>query len=395
MAKKQRSSRKQQTNLVIKCLIVGMFLAGIGVFSYPFFVDSLNNYLDQKMVEKHQQETTERNQKNQEQALKKMAAENAKQSAEQRLPNGLIEELFDPADFQGNHSAEYYEERLLGAIYIPKIRTSLPIFNETNPILLEKGATLLQGTSYPIGGTSTHSVITGHTGLPEKMIFTDLEKLQYGDQFYIDILGERLAYQVSQIKVVSPDNLDVLAVQEGQDLVTLLTCTPYMINSHRLLVTGERIPYKEKMEAAINQTKRYQFWRLVGLIALITGIFVGFLYWLWRKIVLVRAAKQTYTIRFFDTELNLRKFQLVQKDGTPVLKNGRPLIEQASEQGEVCFSEIPGGIYLVIDPKKHERLLKAKVWRVKDQTFRLIGKKGNKLAKKEGNYLLTSRSVVK
>lgn len=395
MVKKQQSSRKQQTNLVIKCLIVGMFLAGIGVFSYPFFVDSLNNYLDQKMVEKHQQETAEQNQKNREQALEKMVAENAKQSSEKQLPHGLIEDLFDPADLQGNHSAEYYEERLLGALYIPKIRTSLPVFNETNPVLLERGATLLQGTSYPIGGTSTHSVITGHTGLPEKMIFTDLENLQYGDQFYIDILGERLAYQVNQIQVVSPDNLDVLAVQEGRDLVTLLTCTPYMINSHRLLVTGERVPYKEKMEAAINRTKHYQFWRLVGLIALIMGILGGFLYWLWRKIVLVRAEKQTYTIRFFDAEPNFRQFQLVQKDGTPVLKDGKPLIEQASEQGEICFSEIPGGIYLVIDPEKHEQLFKAKVWRVKDQTFRLIGKKGNKLSKKDGNYLLTSRSVMK
>lgn len=389
MTKQTHSARKKPTNLLIKCLIAVMFITGIGIFSYPFFVDSLNNYLDQKMVEKHQQETAAQNQKNREKVRKKMVAENAKKSEATGISGlGLLEELFDTTNLEENYPATYYEEHLLGALYIPKIRTSLPIFSETNQALLEKGTTLLQGTSYPIGGTSTHSVITGHTGLPQKMIFTDLEKLKKGDQFYLDILDERLAYQIDQIQVVSPDNLEVLAVQKGRDLVTLLTCTPYMINSHRLLVTGVRIPYKEKMGTAINQTKRYQFWRLSGLIVLLVGILGIIFYWIWRKVVLFRAAKKTYKLQFFNSEPTLHQFQLLQKDGTPVLLGGKPVIESKNVQGEVCFSEIPGGIYKVSAfPKNEQPLFKAKVWRVHDPMFRLIGKR-NQLIKKNGKYLL-------
>lgn len=376
MTKKQRSDKKRKTNLLILISIIGMFLAGIGVFSYPFYVDSLNNYLDQKMMTRHQREVAERNRKNQEEALERMRVENEKRQQSNSIAGvGLLEDLFDTTDFEGNHSAEYYEDHLLGALYIPKIRASLPIFSETNEALLEKGTTLLQGTSYPIGGDNTHSVITGHTGLPEKMIFTDLEKLQYGDQFYIDVLGERLAYEVDQIQVVLPDRIDVLAVQEGRDLVTLLTCTPYMINSHRLLVTGVRIPYEEEMAATIQQTKRFQFWRLVGLTALALTVLGAFLYWIWRKIVLVRAAKKTYTLNFSVPSSEVpTTFQLLERN-KPLLQNGQPVIAKADAQGNVSFAGIPGGIYQVVNSEKPDAWpkIKVKIWRVKDQTFRLQG----------------------
>ncbi|MGO3607855.1 MAG: class C sortase, partial [Pseudolactococcus laudensis] len=123
---------------------------------------------------------------------------------------------------------------------------SLPIFDETNNELLEKGATVLQGTSFPIGGKGTHSVITGHTGLPEKKLFTDLEKLKKGDLFYIEVSGKKLAYRVERFKTVLPTELDSLKIEDSSDLVTLLTCTPYMINTHRLLVTGVRVGFETK-----------------------------------------------------------------------------------------------------------------------------------------------------
>ncbi|KAF1304492.1 hypothetical protein BAU16_01900 [Enterococcus sp. JM9B] len=372
----QSEAKKQRTNLVIKGLIVLMFLTGIGVFSYPFFVDSLNNYIDQKMVEKHQREAAAENQKNREQALEKMAAENTKrQEANSIAGIGLMEELFDTTEFNGNYSADYYERHLLGALYIPKIRASLPIFNETNQALLEKGTTLLQGTSYPIGGDNTHSVITGHTGIPEKMIFTDLEKLEKGDQFYIDVLGERLAYEVDEIQVVLPDNIEVLAIQEDRDLVTLLTCTPYMVNSHRLLVTGFRIPYEEKMGAVITQTRRFQFWRLAVLSAAAVAVLSLFSYWLWRKAVLFQASKRTYTLRFFVEEKSPRRFQLLSKNGTPFLRKDEPIFATAMEKNEVVFSEIPGGIYWVVAEGEAAPKLKAKIWQVRDREFRLSSRK--------------------
>ncbi|MBF8808236.1 MAG: class C sortase [Enterococcus lacertideformus] len=289
---RQKEIKKQRTNLIINVLIALLFATGIGVFSYPFFVDSLNNYLSQKMIEKHQRETIEQNQKNREQALKNMVAENEKRKEPNTIVGiGLLEELFDSKNTRGNYPAEYYEERLLGALYIPKIHASLPIFNETNDVLLEKGTTLLSGTSYPIGGESTHSVITGHTDLPEKMIFTKLEKLEEGDHFFLDVMGEMLAYKVEQIQVVLPEEIESLAIQEGRELVTLLTCTPYMINSHRLLVTGYRVPYVKEMAEKIQYTKKYHNIRLLIFGILLIVFLTVFFYWIWRKNVYYQIIK--------------------------------------------------------------------------------------------------------
>lgn len=142
-------------------------------------------------------------------------------------------------------SKEDYQKHLIGSVYIPKISVGLPLFDETTDDLLEQGATLLQGTSYPTGGYSTHSVITSHSGLPEKKLFTDLEKLKVGDYFLVNNLDKTMKYEIESIKEVLPTETDDLVIQEGKDMMTLLTCTPYMINTHRLLVTGHRVPYTE------------------------------------------------------------------------------------------------------------------------------------------------------
>lgn len=116
----------------------------------------------------------------------------------------------------------------------------------------------LEGSSYPLGGESTHSVLTGHRGLPEAVLFTDLDKLEEGDCFYLHILDETLAYQVDQIKVVEPEHTEDLEITAGQDYCTLVTCTPYAINTHRMLVRGTRIPYNGEEEANTPQAVQYQ-----------------------------------------------------------------------------------------------------------------------------------------
>ena len=132
----------------------------------------------------------------------------------------------------------------LGYITIPKIDVNLPIYEGTSDDVLVKGVGHLEGSSYPLGGAGTHSVLTGHRGMAEAVLFTDLDKLGEGDRFYLHIMDEVLAYQVDQVKVVEPENTEDLEIIPGGDYCTLVTCTPYAINTHRMLVRGAvcRIP---------------------------------------------------------------------------------------------------------------------------------------------------------
>ena len=130
----------------------------------------------------------------------------------------------------------------IGYIEIPKIDVSLPIYHGLDDAVLQKGIGHMEGTSLPVGGVSTHSVLAGHTGLPSSKLFTDLDMMETGDYFYIHVLDKVLKYKVDQIKVVLPEEVDDVQIEKGKDYVTLLTCTPYGINDHRLLVRGVRVP---------------------------------------------------------------------------------------------------------------------------------------------------------
>ena len=134
-------------------------------------------------------------------------------------------------------------EEKIGFVEIPKIDANLPIYAGTSMEVLDKGCGHLEGTSLPVGGTSTHAVLTAHRGLPKAKMFRELDKLKEGDVFYVHNIQTVLAYKVDRIMTVEPSNFDPILVEEGKDYTTLLTCTPYMINSHRLLVRGHRIPY--------------------------------------------------------------------------------------------------------------------------------------------------------
>ena len=145
---------------------------------------------------------------------------------------------------------------LMGYIYIPKIDIRIPIYHGTSSKVLEKGVGHLEGSSFPIGGTSTHAILSAHRGLPSAKLFTDLDQLQLGDEFYIYILDRTLAYEVDQILVVEPSETEALQLQEGKDYVTLVTCTPYAINTHRLLVRGTQVEYNEKIAQTTKVEKK-------------------------------------------------------------------------------------------------------------------------------------------
>ena len=156
-------------------------------------------------------------------------------------------------------------------VEVPKINIKIPIFHTTSEEVLSKGAGHLEGSSLPVGGENTHSVISAHRGLPSASLFTDLDQLEDGDHFLIRVLDQTLCYEVDQIHIVEPENTSDLAVEPGQDLVTLLTCTPYAVNTKRLLVRGHRVPYeeetieKEEKESPMSLYTNYLLWVVVGL----------------------------------------------------------------------------------------------------------------------------------
>ncbi len=172
----------------------------------------------------------------------------------------------------------------IGHIQIPKIDIDIPIYAGTVEEVLQKGAGHLEGTSLPVGGNSTHAVITAHSGLPTATLFTDLRKMEVGDKFYIHNLAETLAYQVDWIKVIEPSNFNDLVIFPGHDYVTLLTCTPLMINTHRLLVRGHRVEYVPAVEERIIAENRTKFMYKYLFYAACFVIFILlFLIWTLRK----------------------------------------------------------------------------------------------------------------
>lgn len=136
---------------------------------------------------------------------------------------------------------------VMGSIRIPKIDVNLPIYHGTSEDALAVGAGHLYGTSLPVGGKSTHSVITGHRGLPNSLLFTRLDEMKKGDSFYIEVMGKTLGYKVDRITVIKPDDSSKLRITKGEDRATLMTCTPYGVNSHRLLVSGVRAEIPEEV----------------------------------------------------------------------------------------------------------------------------------------------------
>lgn len=191
--------------------------------------------------------------------------------------------LADPYTEREKKGVENYARMLevrekIGYIDIPKIGQQIPVYAGTSEDVLQHACGHLEGTSLPIGGKDTHAVITAHRGLPQVKLFRDLDKMEVGDLFFFTNVKETLAYKVDQILVVEPWNFEPVLVVEGKDLMTLLTCTPYMINSHRLLVRGHRVPYVPEVKEEIERAKFNYKSLIVPGIVLALVILIIFLY---------------------------------------------------------------------------------------------------------------------
>jgi len=191
--------------------------------------------------------------------------------------------LADPYTEREKKGVENYARMLevrekIGFIDVPKINQQIPVYAGTSEDVLQHACGHLEGTSLPVGGKDTHSVITAHRGLPQVKLFRDLDKMEVGDIFFFTNVKETLAYKVDQILVVEPWDFEPVLVVEGKDLMTLLTCTPYMINSHRLLVRGHRVPYVPEVKEEIERAKFNYKSLIVPGIVLALVMLIIFLY---------------------------------------------------------------------------------------------------------------------
>ena len=191
--------------------------------------------------------------------------------------------LADPYTEREKKGVENYARMLevrekIGYIDVPKINQQIPVYAGTSEDVLQHACGHLEGTSLPIGGKDTHAVITAHRGLPQVKLFRDLDKMEVGDLFFFTNVKETLAYKVDQILVVEPWDFEPVLVVEGKDLMTLLTCTPYMINSHRLLVRGHRVPYVPEVKEQIERAKFNYKSLIVPGIVLALVMLIIFLY---------------------------------------------------------------------------------------------------------------------
>ena len=217
-------------------ILIIVFLVGLSLLLYPTFADWWNSVHQSRAVASYVEQVSVID-KNQYEELWESARQHNRKLLERENPFALPEEMVDDYEQLLNVG----DIGIIGYVEIPEISVVLPIYHGTDEAVLQVAIGHLEWTSLPTGGASTHCVVSGHRGLPSARLFTDLDKMMVGDVFMIHVLDETLTYEVDQIRIVEPHELDELLIQEGKDLCTLVTCTPYGINSHRLLVRGHRV----------------------------------------------------------------------------------------------------------------------------------------------------------
>lgn len=230
-----------------------LFLIGFGILIYPTVSDQWNTYRQNQLISSYESQVSDLTEEDFTDEWKKAEAFNSNLTQ-----NNLYGDVFGE-DEKDIRTTEYWKvlnvagDGVMGYLSIPKINIKLAVYHGTADDVLQTGVGHLNGTKLPIGGESTHSVLAAHRGLPSARLFTDIDQMKKGDMFYIHVLDEILAYQVDEIlDMVDKDDRETLdkalQIEQGKDQVTLFTCTPYGVNSHRLLVRGTRVPYKGEEE---------------------------------------------------------------------------------------------------------------------------------------------------
>ncbi len=264
-----------------KWLMGLIFLLGLGIFMYPNLTQIYAKISQYQIILSYNRQQSEMSKE-----IKKIEMARIAEYNKSLIENTVVYE--DP--FETNEAAtetlkDKSSEKLgdpIGYIAIPKISVNVPIYNGTTDYILQKGIGLLEKSSMPVGGAGTHAALTGHRGLPESKLFTDLDEMKIGDIFYIHSLAGTLAYEVESVETVLPHETETLKIMDDRDLVTLITCTPYMINTHRILVRGARITLDatkepepltptQKIITTVDEKGPILIWIFVGGIVILVG----------------------------------------------------------------------------------------------------------------------------
>jgi len=285
-----RGKKKQGSASTVLLIII--FLAGLSLLLYPTVSNWWNNRNQEQVIETYTQSVSEL-------SAEKYAALRAEAEAYNRTlwNSGDTPALPEERLLQYESLLNVSGTGVMGYIEIPGINCTLPIYHGTDEAVLQVAIGHLEWTSLPVGGESTHSVISGHRGLPSAELLTHIDKLDIGDKFYIHVLDQTLEYRVDNVAVVEPDDTSLLRITEGKDYMTLVTCTPYGINSHRLLVRGERV---ETGGAAVggqinvnNEVRSVHLMYVIPVALVLIVLAAGLLLWIENKRKNVYRGKHT------------------------------------------------------------------------------------------------------
>ncbi len=277
-----KKKRRKTISTVITLLLVVFALVGLGIMLYPSFSDWWNSMHASKSISEYVQAIEQFDDSELQEMLAKARDFNKKKRT------GLVYDMSDEEYAEYESLLDISGTGIMGYISIPTINVNLPIYHGTSEEVLQIAAGHLAESSLPVGGEGTHSIISGHRGLPSAKLFTDLDKLVVGDTFVISILNEKLTYRVDQIKVVLPEDVSELAIQSDKDYCTLVTCTPYGINTHRMLVRGHRVENDEEelvvfVTADASRIPNYLVAVVIGIPTLILMTIVYFIFTALRK----------------------------------------------------------------------------------------------------------------
>ncbi len=278
---------------LINFVFLLLFLTGFAILTYPTIADQWNTFRQSRLISDYQETISQMEEEDFEEVWAAARAYNQTFSQ-----NSILSDVFGIDEAEHIEDTEYWQvlnvagDGVMGYLTIPKINLRLAVYHGTEEQVLQTGVGHMNGTRLPVGGENNHTVLSAHRGLPSAKLFTDIDQLEPGDLFYLHILNEDLAYEVDRIlPMVDKDDYDALEealkIEEGQDQVTLFTCTPYGVNSHRLLVRGHRVPYSGELDTAPTPVESmvqaiqnyYMLYLLLGLSVTVLVIFV-----LWRII---------------------------------------------------------------------------------------------------------------
>lgn len=275
-----RKNKKKYIGMIL------LFLVGLSILLYPTISNLWNTYRNNLLISDYSSMVSSETDSEQLDNMWKAAEEYNKQIKQESVPDA-----FSIRDGQTDPTYESLlnlnGDGMMGYVEVPVIGQNIPIYHYTTEESLQKGAGHLFGSSLPVGGEGTHCIISAHRGLPSAKLFTDLNLVKEGDVFYLHVLDKVLAYEADLIQTVLPEETESLAITDGEDYVTLITCTPYAVNTHRILVRGHRIPYEEAKEIESTETKASGFAnpsKAMLLLCVVIGIVIA--------VVIVKAANR-------------------------------------------------------------------------------------------------------